>query len=131
MVERGGRVQPKIIDNRGTRAIHGAVKTHVLPSSFLFTDEGTPIRPSPRATRATGGSSTWPASTSTATPHTNTVKGFFRLFKNSIRAHQAISTEYLQNYLDKHAFRYNRRHSSQPMFWAMLDRVQEPRLAAA
>jgi hypothetical protein len=28
--------------------------------------------------------------------------------------------------LDEYAFRYNRRHSSQPMFWAMLDRVEKP-----
>jgi ISXO2-like transposase domain/Transposase zinc-ribbon domain len=39
MVERGGRVRPRVISDRGTRAIHGAVLKHVLPSSMLFTDE--------------------------------------------------------------------------------------------
>jgi hypothetical protein len=32
----------------------------------------------------------------------------------------------LQNYLDEYAFRYNRRNSCQPMFWAFLDRVEKP-----
>jgi transposase len=39
MVERGGRVLPLVIPDRGTRSIRMAVKQHVLPSSMLFTDE--------------------------------------------------------------------------------------------
>jgi hypothetical protein len=58
--------------------------------------------------------------------HTQTVEGFFGLFKNGVRGvYHAISTDYLQAYLDEYAFRYNRRHSKQPMFWAMLNRVQK------
>jgi transposase len=63
--------------------------------------------------------------------HTQTIEGFFGLFKNGVwGVYHAISPDYLQNYLDEYAFRYNRRNSSQPMFWAMLDQVQRDRLAA-
>ena len=58
--------------------------------------------------------------------HTQTVEGFFGLFKNGVRGvYHSISADYLQNYLDEYAFRYNRRDSPQPMFWAMLDRVEK------
>jgi hypothetical protein len=32
MVERGGRVRPLVIPDRGSRSIHMAVRQHVLPS---------------------------------------------------------------------------------------------------
>ncbi len=58
--------------------------------------------------------------------HTQTVEGFFGLFKNGVRGvYHAISTTYLQDYLNEYAFRYNRRNSATPMFWAMLDRVEK------
>lgn len=64
--------------------------------------------------------------------HTQTVEGFFGLFKNGVRGvYHAISVEYLQDYLNEYAFRYNRRFSDQPMFWAILDEVQKDRLSAA
>ncbi len=132
MIERGGRVRARVIANRGTRAIHGAVTQHVLPSSMLFTDE-------------------WPTYTTLGKrykghrrvkhlahvyvdgdAHTNTAEGFFGLFKTGVRGvYHAISTAYLQDYLNEYTFRYNRRNSRQPMFWAMLDRVEKDRLAAA
>jgi transposase len=131
MVERGGRVRARVIANRGTRAIHGAVTQHVLPASMLYTDE-------------------WPVYTTLGKryvghrrikhlahvyvdgeTHTNTVEGFFGLFKNGVRGvYHGISTAYLQNYLDEYTFRYNRRDSAKPMFWAMLDRVEKPALAS-
>jgi hypothetical protein len=39
MVERGGRVRPKVIPDRTTHSIWATMKRHVLPSSMLFTDE--------------------------------------------------------------------------------------------
>lgn len=64
--------------------------------------------------------------------HTNTIEGFFGIFKNSIRGtHHSISVAYLQNYLDEHTFRYNRRNDGQPMFWAILGRVRKTSACAA
>jgi transposase len=58
--------------------------------------------------------------------YTNTVEGFFGLFKTGVRGvYHSISQRYLQNYLDEYAFRYNRREGREPMFWAILNRVQK------
>jgi transposase len=126
MVERGGRVRPLVIPDRGTRSIHMAVKQHVLPSSMLFTDEWDAYKtlaPSYRGHRRIKHSAKIYALGET---HTQTVEGFFGLFKNGVRGvYHAISADYLQSYLDEYAFRYNRRHSREPMFWAMLNRVQK------
>lgn len=66
--------------------------------------------------------------------HTQSIEGFFGLFKNGVRGvYHAVSSTYLQSYLNEYAFRYNRRHDRQPMFWAMLNRVEKasrPRLEA-
>jgi hypothetical protein len=131
MVERGGRVRARIISDRGTRAIHGAVTKHVLPSSMLFTDEWDAYRTiAPRYLghrRIKHKAHVYVE----GDVHTNTVEGFFGLFKTGVRGvYHAISTTYLQNYLDEYTFRYNRRYSSTPMFWAMLDRVEKPVLAS-
>jgi transposase len=108
-----------------------AVRSLVLPEAMLFTDElavykgiGSRYRGHKRirhrANVYVDGDT-----------HTQTVEGFFGLFKNGVRGvYHAISTTYLQNYLDEYAFRYNRRYSSKPMFWAMLDRVEKPALAS-
>lgn len=64
--------------------------------------------------------------------HTQTIEGFFGLFKNGVRGvYHAISTTYLQNYLDEYTFRYNRRDSAKPMFWAITDRIAKDRPALA
>lgn len=126
MVERKGRVRPLVIPDRGTRSIHMAVTQHVLPSSMLFTDEWDAYKtlaPRYRGRKRINHTAKVYAEGET---HTQTVEGFFGLFKNGVRGvYHAISTTYLQNYLDEYAFRYNRRDSSQPMFWAFLDRVEK------
>jgi transposase len=130
-VERGGKVRPVVIPDRGLRSLKKAVHTHVLPSSMLFSDElhayksiGVPYRDH-RRIRHTAKVYV------DGDIHTQTVEGFFGLFKNGVRGvYHAISADYLQDYLNEYAFRYNRRNSSQPMFWAMLDRVEKDRLAA-
>ncbi|HEX6666040.1 MAG TPA: IS1595 family transposase [Solirubrobacterales bacterium] len=126
MVERGGRVRPLVIPDRGTRSIHMAVKQHVLPSSMLFTDEWDAYKtlaPGYRGHRRIKHEAKVYAIGET---HTQTVEGFFGLFKNGVRGvYHAVSADYLQAYLDEYAFRYNRRKSKEPMFWAMLNRVQK------
>ena len=126
MVERRGRVRALVIPDRGSRSIHMAVKQHVLPSSMLFTDEWDAYRtvaPGYRGHKRIKHKAKVYVDGET---HTQTVEGFFGLFKNGVRGvYHAISTDYLQAYLDEYSFRYNRRHSSQPMFWAMLERVEK------
>lgn len=126
MVERRGRVRPRVIEGRSTRPIHTAMREHVMPDSMLFTDEWdayTTIAPEYRGHRRIKHTARIYVDGET---HTQTVEGFFGLFKNGIRGvYHSISVEYLQRYLDEYAFRYNRRNSRTPMFWAMMERVRK------
>jgi transposase len=126
MVERGGRVRPLVIPDRGGRTIHRVVREHVLPSSMLFTDEYDAYRAIGREYRGHRRIRHSAKLYAVGDTHTQTVEGFFGLFKNGVRGvYHAISTDYLQAYLDEYAFRYNRRNSDQPMFWAILNRVEK------
>lgn len=63
--------------------------------------------------------------------HTNTVEGFFGMFKTSVKGvYKAVSARYLQNYLDEYAWRYNHRFDERPMFWTILDAVRPSASAA-
>jgi transposase len=130
-VQRGGKVRPSVIPDRGSRTLSHAVKTNVLPASMLFTDEFGPYKTIGGHYRGHKRIKHQAYIYVEGDTHTNTVEGFFGLFKNGVRGvYHAISSRYLQNYLDEYAFRYNRRDSGQPMFWAMLDRVENPGLAS-
>jgi transposase-like protein len=131
MVERGGRVRPTLISGRTTGAIRKAVTEHVLPSSMIFTDEYAGYNEVGQQFRGHRRIKHLERIYAEGDTHTQTIEGFFGLFKNGVRGvYHAISTAYLQNYLDEYAFRYNRRNSRQPMFWAMLERVEKPSLAS-
>lgn len=134
-VERGGRVRPKVVKSRGTLDVEGPIFQHVLPSSMIFTDEW--LGYTYRVGEHFAGHRRIRHEDRIYVQgdvHTQTVEGFFGLFKNGVRGvYHAISTTYLQDYLNEYAFRYNRRTSSTPMFWAMLNRVEKasrPRLDA-
>jgi hypothetical protein len=131
MVERKGRVRARVIENRGKPAIHGAMVEHVLPSSMIFTDDWRLYSGTDQLYRGHRRINHSARVYVDGDIHTNTVEGFFGLFKNGVRGvYHAISTTYLQSYLNEYTFRYNRRFSRQPMFYAMLDRVERDRLAA-
>ncbi len=133
MVERGGRVRARIVPDRKLPTLDKAVKAHVLPESVLVTDDYVAYQTISRGYYSSHERINHSAKVYVdGDVHTNTIEGFFGIFKNSIRGtHHAISVQYLQNYLDEHTFRYNRRNSGQPMFWAMLNRVErEPRAAS-
>ena len=58
--------------------------------------------------------------------HTNTIEGFWALLKGGIGGvYHSVSTEYLQNYLDEYAFRYNNRDNREGMFNAFLARIEK------
>jgi transposase len=131
-VERGGSVRARVIKSRATLDIERPMSQYVLPSSIIFTDDypGYTDRISGhyRDHRRIRHKDKIYVEGDT---HTQTIDGFFGLFKTGVRGvYHAISTTYLQNYLDEYTFRYNRRNSSQPMFWAMLERVEKPDLAS-
>jgi transposase len=130
--ERGGRVRVKVIPDRTTAELSKVAATHVLPSSMIFTDEWRPYERIGRRYASHRRVAHKADIYVDGDAHTQTIEGFFGLLKNGIRGvYHAVSREYLQSYLDEYAFRYNRRNSREPMFWAILERVQKRPASAA
>jgi hypothetical protein len=128
MVSRGGRVRARVIDSRSLRDIRSQMAQHVLRDSMIFTDEYGVYEGSDREFRGHRRVKHEARVYVDGDAHTQTVEGFFGLFKMGVRGvYLAISTAYLQDYLNEYTFRYNRRRSLQPMFWAMLNRVRKDR----
>jgi transposase-like protein len=126
MVERQGRVRAMVAPDRSRKTLHGLVQKHVLPASTIFTDEWPAYRGLDQSYKGHHRIRHSEEIYVEGEVHTQTVEGFFGLFKNGVRGvYHAVSTKYLQNYLDEYAFRYNRRDGQQPMFWAILNRVQK------
>ncbi len=132
MVERGGRVLVKAIPQVRLSEVMPHVEKKILPKTTIYTDEynlynqlesmGYQHR---RVYHAANIYVDGDAST-------NTIEGFFGLVKNGIRGvYHSVSRKHLQGYLDEYAFRYNRRDSDQPMFWAILGHVRKQPLQAA
>ena len=131
-VERGGQIRAKVVKSRGTLDVERSIYTHVLPSSMIFTDEWKGY--THRIARDYAGHHRIRHESHVYVDgdvHTNTIEGFFGLFKNGIRGvYHAVSERYLQSYLDEYAWRYNHRADATPMFWTILARVQKVDLGA-
>jgi transposase len=57
--------------------------------------------------------------------HTQNIDNFWGNMKRGIRGvYRHVDPSYLQACADKYAFRYSRRNDFQPMFWALLGRVE-------
>lgn len=126
MAERKGRVRALVVDDRTKPTLHGKIREHVLPASMIFTDEYLPYVGIERYFKGHRRIRHRAGIYVDGDTHTNTIEGFFGLFKNGVRGvYHSVSTRYLQSYLDEYAFRYNRRDSKEPMFWAMLNRVRK------
>ena len=106
MVERQGNVVTAIVGEESQNAVLPNVREKVLPSSLIYTDEHA-------AKVYVQGDA-----------HTNTIEGFWSLVKRGISGvNHAVSSKYLQSYLNEYSFRYNRRDQEQPMFEAFLGQV--------
>jgi transposase-like protein len=133
-VERGGEVRAKVVKSRGTKDVEGAIYTHVLPASMIFTDEWLGYNPDRLGRRDRGHKRIRHEDRVyvDGNVHTNTIEGFFGLFKNGVRGvYHSVSSTYLQSYLDEYCFRYNARNSPTPLFDLILGRVQKEGLVAA
>jgi len=75
------------------------------------------------ATRATTASATKRVYVS-GNVHTQTIDGFFGLYKTGIRGtYHAVSSKWLQGYLNEYAWRYNHRDDARAQFETLLLRA--------
>jgi transposase len=125
MVERQGRIKIQVQKERSPKVVD-TVREHVLPSSMIFTDDWSGYKNLSKTHKNHHRVRHTEKVYVEGDVHTNTIEGFFGLLKNGIRGvYHSVSREYLQNYLDEYAWRYNHRDDATPMFWTILDQVQK------
>jgi transposase len=130
MVEREGQVRVRVQKDRTEKVVE-TVREHVLPTSMVFTDDWSGYKHLSKTHKNHHRVKHSEKIYAEGDVHTNTIEGFFGNLKNGIRGvYHSVSREYLQNYLDEYAWRYNHRDGPTPMFWTILDQVQKDRPAA-
>lgn len=123
-VERRGRIRAEVVPNSRGATVQAKVREYVIPDSILYTDDykgylklgtsGYTHRRINHSARVYVDGDV----------HTQTVEGFFGLFKSGVRgAYHAVSHKWLQGYLNEYAWRYNRRNMQGSMFHALLAQV--------
>jgi|SRR5579872_2137717 len=108
ILERGGKVRTKVVDNRKKKALQSELREHVLAGSAIFTDalksyEGLDEFQHEVVDHA--------VAYVNGEVHTNGLENFWSLLKRSLKG-TYVSTEpfHLFRYLDEQAYRYNNRH---------------------
>jgi len=120
MVERGGRAKATIVPSRYGYTLRSQIREAVELGSTIYTDDyygynGVELvyqhhRINHSARVYVSGDI-----------HTQTIEGFFGLFKNAIRGvHHGVSPKWLQGYCNEYAWRWNRRHEPQRIFRDLL-----------
>lgn len=126
VLQRQGAVVAKVVSNREQETLVPFLEERVLPASMIFTDEFKSY--DSLESKGYAHSRVHHAANVyvKGDAHTNGIEGFWSLVKNGIRGvNHAVSSKYLQMYLDEYAFRYNRRHDVTPMFESILKQVEK------
>jgi transposase len=132
MVERGpsgaGKVVAKVAKSAKMADLVPHAKERILPASTVYTDEsyayqhfGKMYYQHERVNHRQG-------VYVSGDVHTNTIEGFWATVKRGIGGnYHAVSTKYLQSYLDEYAFRYNERDTTtrRGVFGAALSRIPQ------
>lgn len=123
MAERGGRMAAEIIPDIKKATLRGVTLGNVEPGSIVSTDElvsyglldGDGYKHG--VVKHGAKEHAHYDYRTRATHHTNTVEGFWRLFKASVRGtHVQISGKHMQRYLGEFTFRANHREMKNAMF---------------
>jgi transposase-like protein len=122
LMERKGRMIARVVPNARTVSLRPIVLENVTPGSTISTDElrsyGLLTKDGYRHGRVNHAQGEYARYVcKSLTFHTNTVEGFWRLFKASIRStHVHVSEKHMQRYLNEFAFRVNHRERVNGMF---------------
>lgn len=123
-VQRQGRVRAKVVKNLRKSTITAFVMETVKPNSILYTDEFLSYNNMGKLGYDHQQIEHNAKIYVKGNVHTNNIEGFWSLVKRGIDGvYHKVGKEYLQNYLNEYAFRYNRRKDEKPMFRAFLERL--------
>ncbi len=122
LVERGGRMVARVVPDAKTASLRPIVLENVERGTTVSTDElrsyGLLTKDGYRHGRVNHAQKEYARYVcKSLTFHTNTVEGFWRLFKASVRStHVHVSPKHMQRYLNEFAFRVNHRERVNGMF---------------
>lgn len=109
-VERGGRVRTKVMPTVTWKNLHAAIRANVDPSATVMTDDGYRHDLLRRDFAGHEWVNHSAKEYARGIVHTNTVEGFFSLFKRRIHGtHHAVSPAFLGLYAAEAAFLYSTR----------------------
>lgn len=130
MQERGGRLATEIIPDVKKATLREVVNRNVEPGAIVSTDElmsyGLLTEDGYVHGSVKHGAKEWTAYDyrQNVTHSTNSVEGFWRLFKASVRGtHVHISAKYMERYLGEFTFRANHRDMQNAMFDLLIGAV--------
>ena len=125
-VERHGKIRAEVVTDSRARTLEGKVREFVMPESTIFTDD---FHAYHRFGRPGSGYRHHRINHSAriyvqGNVHTQTIEGFFGLFKNGVRGvYHSVSKKWLQGYVNEYAWRYNHRDDREAMFRTLLQRA--------
>lgn len=120
-VERGGRIRASVIPNSRGHVLTAKVQEYVMPATMVYTDDFQAYKQLGRKGYQHRRINHSARIYVDGDVHTQTIEGFFGLFKNGVRgAYHAVSRKWLQGYLNEYVWRYNRRDSGRSMFHDLL-----------
>ncbi|HZO98644.1 MAG TPA: IS1595 family transposase [Gaiellaceae bacterium] len=123
IVERGGRVVTMVVPSRYDYTLRSNLRQRVGPGASVYTDDysgynGLRQIYTHHTINHTG------RIYAEGHVHTQTIEGFFSLFKNGVRGvYHPVSVKWLEGYLNEHAWRYNHRDDREAMFRRLLKRA--------
>lgn len=113
MIERGGKIIARKIENRQTETLTGEIVYNIKTSATLHTDEHLGYN-AVRKMYKHGIVNHSAGQYVNGNSHVNTVEGFWSLLKRGIFGiYHFTSKKHLQKYVDEFTFRYNTRHNSE------------------
>jgi transposase-like protein len=112
LVERGGAVRSKVIDERGMSEVRATVRENLAPGSILHTDGAQAYKfLMPKGQHeAVNHNQAYARDSNNGRVYTNTVEGYFSLFKRGlVGTYQHIEAQHLPRYLAEFDFRMSNR----------------------
>jgi transposase len=126
IVERGGDVYAKVVENVKAKTIMPLIRENVQIGANVMTDEFCIYKGSTKAGYKHDTVNHGAEEYVRGDVHTNTIEGFWSQLKRGIDGtHHSVSGKYLQKYVDEFAFRYNHRNDLKHLFDLLLGQISQ------
>lgn len=132
IVERGGKVVAKVVDNCKRDTLMPIIKEAVEQGAEVYTDEFAVYNTLSdegyvHDTVKHGDRQYVKYREDGARVHTNSVEGFWSYPKNATKGvHRGVSNHKLQGYVNEYAFRTSHRNDEKPMFFTLMNQLLPP-----